>query len=239
MSAAETVMLASYRGSLNGPALELGPGTGRLTRVLVSLLADVTAADVSPSTVEATRRNVPEARAEVGDLRDLSRFADRSFRAIVASNNVLDILGDEARRRALRELARLLEDDVLLPQPRQRLLPGHVPRRLRARRAALPRDFLSTLYRSRTILRRVRNRRTARRFERADAEYALVNESVHDHSLVHSFISRDAQERQLAEAGLRLMDCFDIDGRLVEPGQSAERSTELHYAARRRTSAAN
>lgn len=238
-SPAETVLLATYRGSLNGPVLELGPGAGRLTRVLVSLLADVTALDVSQRMVDATARNVPEARAEVGDLRDLSRYGDGAFRAVVASNNVLDVLGDEARRRALADIARLLTDDgVLLFSSHNQANIPYLDTSLGATmRGAFssPRGFARAGYHLVRLPRRARNRRVARTFERRDGDYALVNEPVHDHALVHYFIARDAQERQLAAAGLQLVDCFDVDGRAVGPGETAERSTELHYAARLRT----
>lgn len=240
---AETVLLASYRGSLNGAVLEIGPGTGRLTRVLTSLRADVTALDVSPRMVEATRVNVPEAHAVVGDMRDLSAFADASFRAVVASNNVLDVLGDEGRRTVLGDLHRVLEPDgvLLFSSHNQANLP-HQDTSLGAfARGALssPRDFARTLYHSRRIAKRVRNRRSSKRFEHADGDFALVNDPVHDHALVMYFIGRDAQERQLTAAGFELVDCFDVDGRAVPADAPAERSTELHYAARRRTSAAN
>lgn len=240
---AETVLLANFRGSLNGPVLELGPGTGRLTRVLVSLLADVTALDVSPRMAEATQANVPESKSEVGDLRDLSRFADGTFDAVVASNNVLDVLGDAERRRALAGIARVLhEEGVLLFSSHNH---AHVPYLDGSIRAYLrdgvrsPRNLARTIYHSRTFARRLRNRRAGRSYETSDGGYALVNDPVHDHRLVMYHIGRDAQAAQLADAGLELVACFDVDGRPVAAGESAEQSTELHYAARRRTSAAN
>ncbi len=242
-SPAETVLLASYRGSLNGPVLELGPGTGRLTRVLVSLLGEVVALDVSPRMVAATQANVPEARSEVGDLRDLSRFPDGSFGAVVASNNVLDVLDDEGRRGALAEISRVLREEGAL------LFSGHnldnepyLDTTIGAYfRGALssPRGFARALFHGRTFAQRVRNRRAGRARERHGDGYALINDPVHDHRLVMYFIDREGQERQLAAAGLELVACFDREGRPVPKGQRAERSTELHYAARKRTSAAN
>lgn len=162
---------------------------------------------------------------------------------MVASNNVLDVLDDPGRQHALGEIARVLRDEgALLFSSHNRAHIPHLDTSLRsAYRGALrsPRGFARAVYASRTITRRMRNRRLARSFERLDGDYALVNDAVHDHRLVHYYITRDAQAAQLAEAGLELVACFDIAGRPVPPGETAERSASLHYAARRRTSAAN
>ncbi|MEA2126078.1 MAG: hypothetical protein QOI80_2860 [Solirubrobacteraceae bacterium] len=237
ISPVEAVVLAQYRGSLNGPVLELGSGAGRLTRVLVNLRADVTALDVSPRMVEACRRNVPEARVELGDLRDLSRFADGAFRAIVASNNLIDVLSDAGRRAALADMARILTGDgvLLFSSHNQANIPYLDTSLGSYARGALssPSEFARAVYHSRHFVRRLRNRRTARTFETDAGEYALVNDPVHEHRLVHYFIRRDAQARQLAAIGLELEACFDTDGRDVPGGEDAETSTELHYAAGR------
>ncbi|MEA2178859.1 MAG: hypothetical protein QOG77_2156 [Solirubrobacteraceae bacterium] len=243
VSPAETVLLASYRGSLNGPVLEIGPGAGRLTRILVSLFADVTAVDVSPRMVEACRRNVPEARVMVGDLRDLSRFDDGSFRSIVASDNVIDVLDPAGRERALAGLARLLRGDgMLLFSSHNRANLPYLDTRLGSfANGALrsPRAMARTLYHAPRILRRARNRHRARAFEQVGDGWAIVNDPVHEHRLAHYYVTRAEQERQLAAAGLTLLGCFDTDGAAVPSGEDAEHSTELHYAAQRRTSAAN
>jgi SAM-dependent methyltransferase len=232
----EVVLLARYGCSLDGPVLELGSGAGRVTRVLVSLRADVTALDISPRMVEACRRNVPEARSELGDLRDLSRFGDGSFRAVVGANNILDVLGNDARRAALRDIARILSDDgiLLFSSHNQANIPYLNTSVGSYARGALssPRDFARTVYHSRTLAKRLRNRRTARTFETNAGEYAIVNDPVHEHRLAHYYIARDAQDRQLADAGFALEACFDIDGREVAAGDNAQTSTELHYAAR-------
>ena len=69
--------------------------------------------------------------------------------------------------------------------------------------------------------------------ERDEAGYALVNDHAHDFSLLHYFIDRDAQWRQLEEVGLLPLVCLDLDGRTVTAGQTAPDCVELHYVARR------
>ena len=78
---------------------------------------------------------------------------------------------------------------------------------------------------------RERNHRRLGRFERREGDYALVNDQAHDYRFLHYYISRDAQARQLAEAGFELLDCLDGDGRSVPPG----RGRRLSRAPLRRT----
>lgn len=240
---AEAVLLAAFRGSLNGPVLELGPGAGRLTRILVSLLADVTAIDVSPRMVAACRRNVPQARVEVGDIRDLRAFGDRAFRSIIGSNNIVDAVAHEERQALLAEFSRLLTPGgmLLFSSHNQANIP-HLDTRLGSfARGALssPRDFARTVYYGARLLKRVRNRRVAQTFENQTDTWAVINDPVHEHNFAQYYIRRDEQERQLAAAGFELEACFDRDGRPVPRGELAEFSPELHYAARLRTSSAN
>ena len=78
-----------------------------------------------------------------------------------------------------------------------------------------------------------RNRKRVLPFEHVEADYAVLNDVSHDFKALHYYISRDAQERQLAAHGFSLVECLDLDGRPVPPGASAEDCSELHYVARR------
>ncbi len=221
---AEAALLERYRAELAGRVLELGCGAGRVTRALAGLGGAVSALDVSPLMVVACQRNVPEVRAEVGDLRDLSRFDDGAFTALIAADNVLDVLDDSDRRAALSGWARVLDPGGVL------VFSSHNRGGIR-RHPGLARRLRDL----RHPLRSARNRRAARAFEYADDDYAIVNDAAHEHRLAHYYIRQDAQESQLAAAGFDLLECLDADGRPVGPGDSAEHSSELHYAARKQT----
>jgi SAM-dependent methyltransferase len=229
LASVEAALYARHRAALTGAVLEIGCGPGRITRVLAALSDEVIALDVSPRMVEACARNVPGVRAEVGDLRDLSAYGDGAFGAVVASNNVLDVLGDADRRAALAGFARVLAPGGTL------LFSSHNQANIPHTRALprTPREFAAAVYHSRHLPQRLRNRRFARAYEHSESDYAIVNDAVHDHRLAHYYIRRDAQERQLAEAGLELVDCLDVDTHPVARGETAERSSALHYAARR------
>ena len=62
-------------------------------------------------------------------------------------------------------------------------------------------------------------------------DYAIVNDSAHHYSILHYYISRDDQERQLAEHGFELIECLDLD---APAGRRRRARAELVRAALRR-----
>jgi SAM-dependent methyltransferase len=230
LRAPEAALLRIHRGALAGGVLELGSGAGRVTRHLIALADRVDAVEISAAMIAHARARYPEAQYRQGDLSDLSAFEDGSFDAVVAAYGVLDVLDDLERRRALEEFARVLVDGGLLIVSSHNL--GYAPNIREPTRifARSPVHMALNLLRMR---RRVANRRRLLRFERMEPEYAILVDEGHDYSLLHYYISRDAQERQFCEHGFELLDCLDLDGEPVRPGQAAERCPELHYAARR------
>src|SRR3954462_4034981 len=91
---AEVLLLVRHRDALSGRVLELGSGAGRLTSYLVGIASELHAVDVSAAMLDRCKANAPGAITPLGDLRDLSAFADASFGAIVAPYNVVDVLDD-------------------------------------------------------------------------------------------------------------------------------------------------
>jgi hypothetical protein len=81
---------------------------------------------------------------------------------------------------------------------------------------------------------RLRNHRRLAPQQADRADYAIRNDPAHEYSLLHYYIGRDAQARQLDELGFDLLECLDLDGRTVAPGEDAPESGELHYVARAR-----
>jgi SAM-dependent methyltransferase len=226
----ETMLLERHRDALGGRLLELGCGAGALTGRLCEVARSVHAVDISPAMVAYCRRTYPKATFSEGDLRDLSRFERGSFDAVVAPFNVLDVLGDAERRRVLEEIhAVLVLGGLLIMSSHNR---GYAPRIGAAMRAIVG-DSRRPLESIRHLPRRLRNRRRLVRLEREEDGYALVNDEAHDFSVLHYYISRDAQEHQFAEQGFELIECLDREGRLVAAGEAAAHCPELHYVARR------
>jgi SAM-dependent methyltransferase len=229
----EAALIDRYRASLAGRVLELGCGAGRLTGHLSEISPHVHGIDLSPAMVAYCQQTYPRASFAVGDLRDLSGFQAGAYGAVVAPFNVLDVLGDAERRQVLSDIGRLMaKDGVLIMSSHNRHYALHPLTRMRI----WVRLWLGSPRRPLTSLRnlpvRFANRRRLGKLQRFEDGYAIVNDEAHDFSVLHYYISRDAQERQLAEAGYRFLQCLDLDGREVRPGESAVHCSELHYVAR-------
>lgn len=228
---AEVIVLLRYRDALAGRILELGSGAGRLTRLLLEVGSDVHGLDIAEAMVEHTRRSLPGGTFHQGDMSDLSRFANASFDAVVAPFNVLDVFGDDKRGAVLDGIARIIRPDGLFVlSTHNRGFVPNVPSPIQQVRIRNPLKALLDLLR---LPRRLRNRRRAQQLVREGPEYALVNDEAHDYALVHYYISRDAEAEQLAQHGFELLACFDLQGRVVIPGDAAQDCPELHYVARR------
>jgi SAM-dependent methyltransferase len=228
--AAEAVALILHRDAIAGRrVLELGPGTGRVTSYLALLAAELVAIDRSGEMVAICRRNVPSADLRTGDMRDLSAFPDASFDAAMLSGNLIDVVGHEDRLRVLGELGRILvPEGLLVMSSHNRSYPRERPSLGRSRN---PLTQLIMLY---TYIGERRSRRRLRPYERETTEYAIVNDSAHDYRLLHYPIDRREQARQLAGAGLDLVEVLDQHGRSVAGEVEDTSSPSLTYIARRR-----
>jgi SAM-dependent methyltransferase len=175
------------------------------------------------------RTRYPGARWEQGDLRAVGELPAGAYDVVVLAWNVIDVLDDATRREFLGAVRRVLTPDGLLIFSSHNLAAadtrGDATRVRRDTPKHLVRDLL-------TLPRRWRNHRRRAPYEVHADDHAILNDLTHDFSAMHYYIGRDAQQRQLEAAGFELLECRDLDGRLVAPGEAAAGSSELHYVAR-------
>jgi SAM-dependent methyltransferase len=226
----EALLFDRYRPELAGRVLELGCGAGRLTGYLADIAATVHGIDISAQMVAYCRRTYPKATFSQGDLRDVARMGSGSFDAVVAGDNVLDVLDDPDRGRVLDDIHQVLAAGGLLIMSSHNL-------------AYAPHLAEPTPIRSHGFLRvglaLVRwpigqfNRRRLRQFERSEPGYSILNDVSHDYMALHYYVSQEAQQSQLAEHGFEYVECLAADGRRVDPGDDVSGEPWLHYVARR------
>ncbi len=231
----EVVLLARYREALSGRVLELGCGAGRILGYLLALGAEANGIDVSPRMVDYCHERYPAATVVVGDMTRLPVTFEGAFDAIVASYNVLDVLDDAARRELLADLRVRLAPSSVLIFSSHNLAYVDTDRsgpRVSRMLAKLDRPVGELIELPLRLPARVRNRRRVGPRERRHADHAMLNDEALDYALLHYYIRRDAEVRQLEALGYELLECLDLDGRAVT-GDAAE-CPELHYVARRR-----
>lgn len=229
LRAPEVVLLLRYRDSLATRVLELGCGGGRLSGYLVELAQRFHGLDISPTMVEHCRQAYPAGTFEEGDLRDLSHYETDSLDVVVAPFNVLDVLDDVERRRVLTEIRRMLANGGLLIMSSHNL--AFAPRIPRPTQV-ISKDPIRTAKSLIRLPRRLRNRRRLLPLQRTAADHAVLVDQAHDYAILHYYIGREDQQRQLAEIGFELLDCVDLEGRQVSAGDPAASCPELHYVAR-------
>jgi len=106
--AAVSLVATHVRG---GAILDIGVGRGRTVSLLTLLSDDYRAIDFSPTMVEQCRSLYPDRDVEVGDARDLTRFADGQFALVMFSFNGIDTVSHDHRAIVLSEICRVLAAD--------------------------------------------------------------------------------------------------------------------------------
>ncbi len=239
LSAVEVMILVRYRQQLSGRVIEVGCGAGRVLGYLVALGGEVHGIDLSPAMVAYCRRAYPTADVRVGNVAALAEAVPGPFDAIVAANNLLDVFDDALRRSVLAQLGGLLAPGGVLifsshnlAELQRRPTPPRGGRSAAGRVAGIllhrtPLELASAVVR---LPVRIRNRRRLGPLQRTGVGYAIVNDATFDYALLHYYVQRDAQERQLREVGLALAECLDPDGRPVPTGSDGD-GPWLHYIA--------
>src|SRR5581483_6805529 len=164
------------------------------------------------------RAAFPTGTFVVGDLRDLSGFEEGAYDVVVAGANVIDVLTHEERPGVLREIRRVLvaggllyfsthnrSSSFALEQAR-----GGPRLRLSGGAARVPRSVAAY------VVGTVNHRRLARH-QVFEADYAIINDSAHRWSLLHHYITRGAEERELAASGFAILTVHGGDGRVLAP----------------------
>src|SRR3989440_11478547 len=229
----ETLALLRYQHAFFGRnVLDIGIGTGRTAGFLQPLARRYVCIDYSQEMVDHVRKALPGIEVHLADMRDLSPWGAAEFDFVFAPNNVFDAVSHADRLRILAEARRVLSADGLLAfssHNRRCRTAGKGPRLTYARNPVTQARHVIE------YLRRRLNHLRVSRLHRDEDEYALLSDTGHDYALLHYYIDRDRQQRQLDAAGFRLLEVIDSDGRSLREGDDGDASSPslLYVAARR------
>jgi ubiquinone/menaquinone biosynthesis C-methylase UbiE len=203
-------ILLKYRDAILGqPLLEIGVGSGRTTLYLSRLTSEYVGIDSSDPMVSHCRVRFPDLRFDLCDARDLTRFADESFRWVVLSMNGAGATDDDGWARALAEVARVLQS-------------GGVA--VFSARNQNCRDAIAGPTRDRKWNPFALAAKVARWIQDHGAE---------NHSRRRYCVGREEQRQQLENAGLTLVELFDSWANALGAHSDDSSSPSIWYVARK------
>jgi SAM-dependent methyltransferase len=202
----------------NQPILDLGVGPGRTIPLLRALTKSYVAIDYLPAMVEVARQNYPFVDVDVGDARDLSRFADASFALVVFSFSGIDAVDHEDRRLVLREAHRVLKPNGIFWFSTLNLNGGYPSQRpwapvWPARQGGWIPYAAEVVQTVRAIPRGLLNYGRLRSFSQRGDDWLVAPFSAHAYGLLVHYASLSHQLAELKVAGFkRDPEVFDPDG---------------------------
>lgn len=184
---------------LQGKVLDLGIGGGRTTAYLLERCRSYTGIDYSENFVRAVKKEFPKAECFTMDARDLSAFSDTAFDLVNFSFNGIDYVNLEGRKKILEECQRVLKPGGLLffSTHNRDYSTFNVPPWLHKGNGAW--INLKTFVKLAPFL--LRKKRQAHK-ELIGKDYAIINDSAHQFSLMTFYTSPSFLRKQLSEIGL-------------------------------------
>jgi SAM-dependent methyltransferase len=210
--------------------LDVGAGAGRLARYLAPLAAHYEGIDYSPVMINFLRSSMPELSVHMIDFRNLKIFAAESFDFVIASDNVIDALAPLERSRALEETRRVLRPGGRAAFSSHNLRYRHAFSGPRIEWSSNPIELAINCAK---YLRGCWNHLRVAPLRKTASDYAILNDPGHFYACLHYYAARSTVRAQLADRGLRLIDTFDITGRLLAESDDDSDSPSLTYVAER------
>ena len=227
----ETACLLKYQPHIAGrDVLDIGVGAGRTARYLAPLARRYEAVDYSPVMVDYVKQVMPEISVRQADFRDLQAFESLSFDFVLATDNVIDALSHEDRLRALQEASRVLRPGGILAFSSHNI---HYQAAFSGPRLAWTSNPFKLAANCVKYAISWRNHLRVGPLRTTTPEYALLNDPGHFYACLHYYVARAKVNSQLAYAGMRLLEAFDVDGRVLPGNEDDSNNPSLFYVAER------
>jgi SAM-dependent methyltransferase len=227
----ETACLLKYQPHISGrDVLDIGVGAGRTARYLAPLARRYEAVDYSPVMIGYVKQVMPEISVRQADFRDLGAFENLSFDFVFATDNVIDALSHEDRLRALHEASRVLRHAGILAFSSHNIHYKNAFSGPQLGWSSNPVRFAANCVKYAISWR---NHLRVAPLRRTTEEYALLNDPGHFYACLHYYAARSKVNSQLAYVGMRLIEAFDVEGRVAPGPQDDSNTPSLLYVAER------
>lgn len=230
----EVTLFAAIKDEVAGqPIFDIGIGTGRTTPFLRELSQDYLGCDYSEKMTRYCERLYPGVRFDTVDARDMKGYRDGQFAFVIFSFNGIDSVPPDDRLAILKECHRVLRPGGLFAFSSHNIeKPVHGAFHLSNIEFTLhPIRLARELQKYFTgWFHHLRNRKR----EIFTDEYTVRNDNAHNYTLMHYYISKANQVRQLQRFGFEDVRIIDRKGAWTDAATPDATSSWIYYLARKK-----
>ena len=201
--------------------LELGVGTGRVTKHLLELTPNFVGIDYAPNMVAICKERFPDTEFHTADVRDLSAFRDDEFDFVVFSYNGLDYISNEDRLTALNEIWLVLKPGGRFVFSTHNLGATKIPGPWSLGNIEFTPNPILLAKRCYSYARGIFNHLKNRRHQVEGDGYQIRNDAV-NYTILTYYISPEAQLAQLEDFNFGDARLFDLDGAEPRVGEATD-----------------
>lgn len=200
----------------NAFVLDIGIGGGRTTAYLLDKCANYIGIDYSQGFVDVVKKKYPKTNIQLADARDLIQFEDKKFDIVNFSFNGIDYVDLNDRKKILSEINRVLKPNGLF------FFSTHNKNHYTFDRQPWTNKNNSFFTNFKTFIKllpflpkHARQKKKEIRFN----DYAIMNDSAHNYSLMTFYTSPQFLKKQLQEHCFAEVQLFSKDTKQVNENE--------------------
>lgn len=206
--------------------LDIGCGTGRTSFYFRNFTNDYLGVDYSESMIRKSKKCYPELEFQHCDARDLSRFKDCSFDFIIFSYNGIDYISNNDRLAVLKEIKRILKDDGMFVFSTHNRTFSNIETTPSFQFSLNPVNFTRNLL---GYFKQLINNSKLKNEKIETEDYAILNDSGNNFSLLTYYISKEKQIEQLRKVGFNMQEMFDMNGQVLNKKDNDSNNAWIYY----------
>lgn len=209
----EVSILVKYKDYyLNKSILDIGCGAGRTSYFLRNFTKKYMGIDYSESMIDYCKAQYPKLNFSHCDARDLSQFNDNSYDFILFSYNGIDYISNEDRERVLSEISRVLKNDGVFVFSTHNRNYNNIILKPVFKLSINPKKIFLNMF---SFTQELKNNFLLKKEQVNKDNYAILNDSGNNFSLLTYYISKENQVEQLANQGFKVIDIVGMHGQTI------------------------